>query len=503
MTSPLWRTGLDAARAQFEAELQSRGFVLGEAGWNGSIEIPISPSGTYRTRKAFVVSIPDDFPFAPPKVRAETPPSSLTWHHSPDGSLCLYRIDNEPSRPWESVQELFDRVFEWSTRAQAQWPDDPGDPDLARYFKRSELDVVVEASDLDALVGRLLVKIPRTCAGAQVWGYRPRAGGDRGYKEWARCVDIGTLKKPVHSWKTILDRLDNVTKQALQQDVGLGRSGVLIARYARAGTEGARTAAVALRIQAARGSEPRVSVMDFMDTSPARLSIRAGADSELVADRTVAVVGVGAIGSFAADLLARSGVGSLVLVDGDRLYAENCVRHLADASYAPMPKVEAVRRILTQRYGTSVTAYEETLKPARAIELLQTADVVIDATANSAVHSMLEYLAEVVGECKLVKVALQRDGEVVRVDRIEGGDARHCLPRLEKASRQRPVVHRDTGCGDPISPSTPWAVMNAAAIAVRYTIDFLRPRMRRKLTDSVIEVLLPQSDLAPSAVTSP
>lgn len=71
-----------------------------------------------------------------------------------------------------------------------------------------------------------------------------------------------------------------------------------------------------------------------------------GAQSRLERAR-VLVVGVGGIGAVVADHLVRSGVGALVLVDGDEVAVDNLNRQtLFDAADVGRPKVEAARQAL-------------------------------------------------------------------------------------------------------------------------------------------------------------
>ena len=62
-------------------------------------------------------------------------------------------------------------------------------------------------------------------------------------------------------------------------------------------------------------------------------------------DASVAVFGIGGVGSYIAEALARAGVGRLILVDGDEVAPSNLNRQLiADVSTVGMRKVEAARR---------------------------------------------------------------------------------------------------------------------------------------------------------------
>ncbi len=68
-----------------------------------------------------------------------------------------------------------------------------------------------------------------------------------------------------------------------------------------------------------------------------------------LAQKRVAVVGLGSGGGFAALSLAMSGVGKFVLVDDDLLEAANLVRHVADKRYVGQPKAQAVADLIRQR----------------------------------------------------------------------------------------------------------------------------------------------------------
>ncbi|MDA8425279.1 MAG: tRNA threonylcarbamoyladenosine dehydratase [Treponema sp.] len=86
----------------------------------------------------------------------------------------------------------------------------------------------------------------------------------------------------------------------------------------------------------------------------------------------VAVVGLGGVGSFAAEALARSGVGSLVLVDYDRIEPSNLNRQLlALRSTIGRLKVEVMKeRILDINPGCSVEAFAERFDAASAGRIL-------------------------------------------------------------------------------------------------------------------------------------
>ncbi|HSV44340.1 MAG TPA: tRNA threonylcarbamoyladenosine dehydratase [Ramlibacter sp.] len=96
----------------------------------------------------------------------------------------------------------------------------------------------------------------------------------------------------------------------------------------------------------------------------------------------VAVAGIGGVGSWAAEALARSGVGALTLIDLDHVAESNINRqiHALDNTVG-MAKVQAMReRIARIHPGCVVHAVEEFVEPGNWPQLLPAGvDAVIDA----------------------------------------------------------------------------------------------------------------------------
>jgi tRNA A37 threonylcarbamoyladenosine dehydratase len=96
----------------------------------------------------------------------------------------------------------------------------------------------------------------------------------------------------------------------------------------------------------------------------------------------VAVVGIGGVGSWAAEALARSGVGALTLIDLDHIAESNINRQIhALASTLGQAKVEAMRERIAQIHpGCRVTAVDEFVEPGNWPALLpEGVHAVIDA----------------------------------------------------------------------------------------------------------------------------
>ncbi|NLJ76133.1 MAG: tRNA threonylcarbamoyladenosine dehydratase [Peptococcaceae bacterium] len=96
----------------------------------------------------------------------------------------------------------------------------------------------------------------------------------------------------------------------------------------------------------------------------------------------VAVFGIGGVGSFAVEGLARAGVGAFALVDGDNIDPTNINRQIhATRKTVGQPKVEAMgERILDINPGAEVTLHKTFYLPGKAQELIKPDyDYIVDA----------------------------------------------------------------------------------------------------------------------------
>ena len=107
---------------------------------------------------------------------------------------------------------------------------------------------------------------------------------------------------------------------------------------------------------------------------------------DALAESAVLIAGCGALGTVAADLLARAGVGTLVVVDRDVVETTNLQRQTLfterDAARA-MPKAEAAKLRLAQVNSTiRVRGFVEDLAPDTIRELAADCDVLLDGLDN-------------------------------------------------------------------------------------------------------------------------
>ena len=116
----------------------------------------------------------------------------------------------------------------------------------------------------------------------------------------------------------------------------------------------------------------------------------------------VAVVGIGGVGSWAAEALARSGVGALTLVDLDHVAESNINRqiHALDSTVG-QAKVQAMRERIAQIHpGCAVQAVEEFVEPGNWPALLP-----------PGVHAVIDACDEV--KAKTAMAAWARDTRIL------------------------------------------------------------------------------------------
>lgn len=450
------------------------------------------------------VTITQSFPFSPPRVQVLDPGMTLelTFHRDPDGALCLWPSDAEAGNaPWQAPTKLLNKVAALLEATAAGWPDDD-DCDLERYLLPDPHMVLYDRdllADAHGCIRTITGPGPRVTITGEP--QRPpkrhrnqRHKGPRRpqqvkihrkQRHLAWIADIGQPDRPINNWVSLLSVLGPDAHE-VSWLVSIGVVEFVALRYRR----GARDGVLVLAVHPARpGMTTEVRACASADTSTATRMLRAGSAASTLADDRVAVVGVGAVGSFVADLLFRSGIRQLTLLDPQRLRPGNPVRHLAGAALVGFPKTTAVKLRLAG-LGFDVSGVndrpEPLTTPTDAVALLEAHDLVVDATANTRATAMLAWAAD---HCErpVVSVCVQRQGGLVRVDRFPLRETEQHLPALPPVPG---AASREHGCDEPVSSTPPTSVVAAAALASRTVINELTHD--RKLPATLVNVLVPQ-----------
>lgn len=126
-------------------------------------------------------------------------------------------------------------------------------------------------------------------------------------------------------------------------------------------------------------------------------SSRLDEDHSLPAGKTAALVGCGSMGSKIATTLARSGVGSFILIDQDIFLPENLVRNELDWRDVARHKVDALAerlhrvhsKVKTRVFRNELAGLAASEVHSHLLDVLGHADVLIDASAEPHVFNAL------------------------------------------------------------------------------------------------------------------
>ena len=164
---------------------------------------------------------------------------------------------------------------------------------------------------------------------------------------------------------------------------------------------------------------------------------------ERLQNANVLVVGLGGVGSFAAEFLARAGVGAMTIVDGDVVDITNINRQLpALHSTVGLPKIKIVGdRLMDINPALKLTQVQEFLSPERAFEIVtEEFDYVLDC-----IDSVTPKLNLIIGgKRKRVKIISSMGAggkmEASKVKVSDIGNTENCF--LAKTIRKRLKEHK-------------------------------------------------------------
>jgi molybdopterin/thiamine biosynthesis adenylyltransferase len=107
---------------------------------------------------------------------------------------------------------------------------------------------------------------------------------------------------------------------------------------------------------------------------------------------TVGVVGAGGLGSTVIELLARQGIGHLIIIDDDRFTEQNLNRQImsTEGNLGEYKVMVAAKRVTEINSATSVTTSRERLTGDNAQSLLSGAHVAVDGLDNLSSRLVVE-----------------------------------------------------------------------------------------------------------------
>jgi len=166
---------------------------------------------------------------------------------------------------------------------------------------------------------------------------------------------------------------------------------------------------------------------------------------------TIAIVGLGGVGSSAAELLTRSGIGTLIVIDFDRIHLSNINRQIpALTSTIGQFKSDVLcQRLLDINPEANIISHREFCDSVNRAKLLDNADFIIDAIDSLGPKSgLLEYayqankkIISIMGAANRVDPALITISDISKVENCP------LARRIKKYLKKRgiedgiPVVH--------------------------------------------------------------
>lgn len=227
---------------------------------------------------------------------------------------------------------------------------------------------------------------------------------------------------------------------------------------------------------------------------PRELGFRnTGVVSEAIHDKVVALIGLGALGSTVAELLAKAGVGKFRLCDCDQLSTGNVARHIGGIHEFGAAKTRVVmtrlleinpylqfseRDVIT---GSAVSSLDQLFR------FMDGADLIVATTADESVESIINQVA-VIGDKTVIYGRALRQGRMGRAFLVRPGkDAcRSCLAKYARKGRRGEEVPVDWievteseedallhECGRPVIPASAIDMSFAASLAARVALDVL------------------------------
>lgn len=502
-----------------------------------------------RERERFIARIPEDFPFRKPEIWVRHKRFAgfphVQWSHY----ICLYQANTE----WNASDGMFglvERLWQWIENAAKNSldpQDGPLHPPAIYPQKDSKAELVIDAN----APGEVGSYWPG-------WAHADKQGATYSITGWHHLTDREAsesygerLKFPVAIMPEALpwefptkgeELLDEVQKQGVDRDWFLA----LMTIAANEQKDG-NPVVVIIGVPMRRGheGEPRIhfSAWQISDETAdgLRKSIPQGWDNaelseirekmaectlklfelgkvswcrvyenreEIVLRRDrrspsrvwrgkrIALFGCGALGSFAAEMIARGGCDSLILVDYDTVTPGVLVRQNYRSGDVGEPKVAALKERLLE----VVPDLEVVSLPADAFavasdpDILGSIDCVVDTTASNLLHQRLEreWMALKCREAAYVaveidstasccwSVLLPKDSQVgpwsaFREARLALGrsqSTKKFIRRFERDSGRRPF-QPEPGCSEPTFEGSAADLMALAASAVNHAAEWV------------------------------
>lgn len=471
-----------ASLEQIQTELIKSGFEPEDEqqiSWCGPL---ISPLDQMTSARCMRFEFQDGWPYIPPKVFVD---GIISHHVNAKGEVCLWRR-GDTSQSWTGINGIKQRIQEWCNDSKKGFPGNILH-DAHLYYHTSDRASPLVILELAALKKSSFIEGDFA---EFRWGYRNRLviGIDdidtsvktlEGRWYFRKSIDVPPtdLKNFRESLKPTQQKNFDRTIRDLEKPNGIKQALFCLIWGTK---EGFNVLAVIIE---KKQDGLKDKALEVAATDKHLLMLRAGSDSQLLQGKTGLILGLGALGSHIALLLAEAGIGKLKISDGDKVRPGNSVRHIAGRQLWGFPKLIAVESVIKQHAPwTETKLLDPTWNPTMLVEYMKDVDIVVDATGLAAFTEQLSLISEK-HRISLVSAALYRGGAVGRIRR-QGDKSDIQIYKRIYQPKQFPIIHRtsedivgiEIGCSDPVINASPVAVVAIASLAVRLIIDLLSNR---------------------------
>jgi hypothetical protein len=433
---------LDGEGASFVKRSKSQDGRRKFASWDLQLEHPVLGPQLVR------ISIPKDFPATPPQVYVDRKLCLVLPHIEMDGRFChdVVSSPTDYSSPTEAVVAVIESLEKfWNNSSDAEWVTSEFHKERLSYWLRfCEQFRVANAvptpravrvqfrSVQKAMEGKLCAYFqkshklrsdlmvatmeevdPHVLANRHGWSAKTQV---RGYSLFVPFAD--NIRWTPADWPKSLHELESFVAQVTDHEQS-------VTHWIQSKSDGNPHPFLVVLVQTgvcygfvvSPALVPKVTnpgiipvAIDRVDANWAlardhRLSTLGGRQK-----KRILLLGCGSLGSPVAELLARSGIGELHLLDKETFEAENCGRHILGAQDLGHSKADALaKRLQAVVPDISVKAHR-----ALAADWIHHVckpgdyDLIVDCTGESSVRVMLShYRKHSLGACSLIHAWLE------------------------------------------------------------------------------------------------
>lgn len=497
-----------ASLHRFIDEIEAAGFERVEPStWEGPTPRSLIDAG-HTDAERMTIIIQSSWPYFPPLLRV---PGIAAWHADRE-RLCIWHGEDFSQR-WVTLRGTYDRIDEWIAEAAEGFAavENARNPEI---YWQEDIERVVGLVDIDALVGDTPTdgdhdefhfadaqsangqSSPIIVFDLERGAFRSNSRLPSGLSSHrlvrGRWMYRASVPHPPRSIDELRSFLTDTQRERLDRDLRTRR----VVMYGLVWHNNAGAVATMVLSQLEDTGERTNHLVILRPKGRDAMLLRAGPDAAVLQQRSVAILGAGAIGSHLAEQLARAGIGRLLLIDFDLLWPVNLVRHAAPpGTPGGTSKTTAMRDLLRQYPWVEIEIVDGALgTPSYLRQLLASADLTVDATGHAGLAELIGRVARD-SQRPVLSAALFRGGAVARVRRqaIDTDTPFVQRPHLDRYPMIPPLedeieyVGTETGCLALVHNAPPTAVTLASTLAAEVAIDYLTGRHEHE--DELIEVI--------------